>query len=83
VTAVLAALLAALLGAPLQSEDVARELVGRIQRDLSEVDRRLEQAADDEEPGEALESTRAAHVRAIADLEELIHQFKYHRGEGS
>jgi len=83
VTVLLGALLAGVLGVPMQAPDPARELVGRVQRSLAEVDRQLEQAADADEPRGALQATRAAHVSAISDLEELIHQFKYHRGEGS
>ena len=82
-TLLLTALLAGLLGVPLQAGNPTVELVGRIQRSLAEVDQALEQASEDEEPAGALDRTRAAHVTVISDLEQLIHQFKYHRGEGS
>jgi hypothetical protein len=84
VSAVLA-LLAVLLAAPLQQQpagpgdDAATKLVQRIQQDLSEVDRLLEQASDVSEPAGELSAARKAHVRAIADLEELIRQVKYRR----
>ena len=80
----LAALLAGLLGAPLQEQaSIVPRLVERIRSDLSEVDRTLQEAADADSAHESLATTREAHVHAIADLEELIHQFKYHRGQGS
>jgi len=79
----LTALLAGVLGAPLQQgPDVVQRLVETIRADLTEVDRKLEEASDAVAPQTPLAQTRAAHVRAIADLEKLIHQFKYHGGKG-
>ncbi|HEX5010957.1 MAG TPA: hypothetical protein VFY71_11200 [Planctomycetota bacterium] len=80
----LAALLAALLGTPAQqAQSLVPKLVERIQGDLAEVDRRLDEAADADKLSDTLTRTHDAHVRTIADLEELIHQLKYHRGQGS
>ena len=80
----LATVLAGLLGAPLQQQSsIVPKLVERIRTDLSEVDRSLQEAADADSAHDSLATTREAHVHAIADLEELIHQFKYHRGQGS
>lgn len=79
-------MLSVLLSLPLQQEpagpgdDIALKLVQRIQQDLSEVDRLLEQASDAAELTDELAQARGAHVRAIADLEELIRQIKYQRG---
>ena len=82
-TPLLTALLAGVLGAPLQQEpSVVPRLVESIRADLSEVDRKLGEASDAAAPQAPLAETRAAHVRAIADLEKLIHQLKYHRGQG-
>ena len=82
-TPLLAALLAGLLGAPQQqAPDLVPRLVETIRADLTEVDRKLQEASDAEAPQTPLAQTRAAHVRAIADLETLIHQFKYHGGKG-
>ena len=80
-----AALLAVLFAAPLQEQpagvgdDVAVKLVQRIQQDLAEVDRLLEQASDVSELSGELSAARGAHVRTIADLEDLIRQIKYRR----
>ena len=81
----LAVLLAAVAAAPLQEQDadIATKLVQRIQQDLSEVDKQLEQAAGEDELGDQLKQARAAHVRAISDLEDLIRQIKYRRSQSS
>jgi hypothetical protein len=80
-------LLAAVLAAPLQvhpdpgaGEDLAAKLVQRIQQDLGEVDKQLEQAADQKDPAAQLKAARDAHVRAISDIEQLIKQVKYRKG---
>jgi hypothetical protein len=90
----LATLLCAALAASLQvhppvpvpgagaGDDLAAKLVARIQQDLGEVDKQLEQAADQSDPAAQVKAARDAHVRAIADLEELIKQVKYRRGGG-
>jgi len=88
----LSVLLAAATAAPLQVHkpielpqpqggDVAAKLVQRIQQDLAEVDKQLEQAAGEDKLGEELKSAREAHVRAIAGLEDLIKQIKYRRSQ--
>lgn len=71
----------ACLPAPAQDggDELARKLVERIQQDLAEVDRLLDTAATAEAVA-PLQDARAAHVRAISDLEELIRQVKYRRG---
>jgi hypothetical protein len=85
---VIALLLAAVLLCPLQDAvpeaggDAAAKLVERIRQDLAEVDRQLEQAADEDDPQAPIRAARQAHVRAISDLEELIKQVKYRRGGG-
>jgi len=84
VTPLLAALVAAALGLPAQQgTSVVPKLVERIQKDMAEVDRRLGEAADADTVHDTLALTHDAHVRTIADLEELIHQLKYHRGQGN
>lgn len=83
-------LLALVLAVPLQEApppaagdgDAAAKLVERIQQDLAEVDKQLEQAADQEDPAAQIKAARDAHVRAISDLEELIKQVKYRKGGG-
>ena len=86
----LSLLLAAVVAAPLQvhkprgaepeeAGDAAAKLVQRIQQDLSEVDKQLEQAAGEDQLGAEIKSAREAHVRAIAGLEDLIKQIKYRR----
>jgi hypothetical protein len=82
-------LLALLLALPLQDAptpaaggDAAAKLVERIQQDLGEVDKQLEQAADQQDPVAQIKAARDAHVRAISDLEELIKQVKYRKGGG-
>jgi len=88
----LAVLLAALAAAPLQVHkpigvpepqggDAAAKLVQRIQQDLAEVDKQLEQAAGEDQLGAEIKSAREAHVRAIAGLEDLIKQIKYRRSQ--
>jgi hypothetical protein len=90
----LAVLLAAVAAAPLQVHkpiglpepqggDVAAKLVQRIQQDLSEVDKQLEQAASEDQLGTEIKSAREAHVRVIAGLEDLIKQIKYRRSPNS
>ena len=87
-----AVLLAAVVAAPLQVHkpitlpepqggDAAAKLVQRIQQDLAEVDKQLEQAAGEDQLGDELKSARDAHVRAIAGLEDLIKQIKYRRSQ--
>ena len=89
---ILSLLLAAVVAAPLQvhkplgaepeqAGDVAAKLVQRIQQDLSEVDKQLEQAAGEDQLGSQLKEAREAHVRAIAGLEDLIKQIKYRRSK--
>src|SRR5262245_21841953 len=89
---ILSLLLAAVVAAPLQVHkplgaepeqpgDAAAQLVQRIQQDLSEVDKQLEQAAAEDELGSQLKDAREAHVRAIAGLEDLIKQIKYRRSK--
>ncbi|HEX5010958.1 MAG TPA: hypothetical protein VFY71_11205 [Planctomycetota bacterium] len=88
----LAVLLAAVTAAPLQvhkpielpqpqGDDVATKLVQRIQQDLAEVDKQLDQAAGEDKLGDEIKSAREAHVRAIAGLEDLIKQIKYRRSQ--
>ena len=88
----LAVLLAALAAAPLQVHkpigvpepqggDAAAKLVQRIQQDLAEVDKQLEQAAGEDQLGDEIKSAREAHVRAISGLEDLIKQIKYRRSQ--
>jgi len=89
---ILSMLIAAALAAPLQVHkplgakpeeggDMAAKLVERIQQDLSEVDKQLEQAAGEDQLGNQLSEARQAHVRAIAGLEDLIKQIKYRRSK--
>lgn len=81
-TLLLLALLAAPAAAQEGGDELARKLVERIQQDLAEVDRLLDSAATAEDLA-PLQDARAAHVRAISDLEELIRQVKYRRGSSS
>jgi hypothetical protein len=64
-----------------QGGDAAAKLVQRIQQDLAEVDKQLEQAAGEDQLGDEIKSAREAHVRAIAGLEDLIKQIKYRRSQ--
>jgi len=75
--------LAASLGClPQQQEpsrdDAALKLVQRIQQDLAEVDRLLDEASATDQV-QKVQGARASHVRTISDLEELIRLVKYQR----
>src|SRR4029450_1108069 len=64
-----------------QGGGVAAKLVQRIQQDLAEGGKQLEQAASEDQLGAEIKSAREAHVRVIAGLEDLIKQIKYRRSQ--
>ena len=73
-------LLLALAARGASQETPVEELAARVRLDLHDVDARLVEASAAETPRDALQSARAAHVRAVADLEELIRHVQEHPG---
>ena len=73
-------LLLALAARGASQETPVEELAARVREDLHDVDARLDEASSAEAPRDPLQSAHAAHVRAIADLEELIRHVEQHPG---
>ncbi len=73
-------LLLALAARGASQETPVEELAARVREDLHDVDTRLDEASAAEAPRDPLQSAQAAHVRAIADLEELIRHVEQHPG---
>ncbi len=70
-----------LLAAPVAAQETPVEaLVERVRTDLGDVDEQLDTASAAAAPRDPLGKARAAHVRAISDLEQLIRHVERHPG---